>query len=338
MTVSATTTVSIEWLDTLLRQAGLPPATGFAQLGGGTYNTVLRVATNGGSSGGDETGGGEVVVKVPPPLSVPQMSYEFGITGTEAEFYRLAADRGITSVPRTLYHGHVDGAEALVLSVCPGEPWPTLSEQLDRDHRFALRHAVGRELAALHAISGPGYGYPAVPLLPTWREAFVGMVDTVLRDAARFGVALPRDAATISRIVDRVSPVLDEVRTPALVHFDLWDGNILVDTSQDSPRLGGLIDAERAFWGDPLAELVSLWLLGDVDPDDGLLAGYREAGGELDLDASARTRLALYRIYLYLIMWVEVVPRHFDAGRVAWLEHNVVAPTVALLDALARDH
>jgi fructosamine-3-kinase len=236
-----------------------------------------------------------------------------------------------------VFHGRIDGAEALVMSQCPGRPWPEVADRLDGEHRYGVRAAVGRELAALHRIAGPGFGYPARPLAATWREAFVGMLAALLDDAVHCGVSLPRDAGAIAALVDRVSPVLDEVQTPALVHFDLWDGNILVDVDgPGEPRLGGLIDAERAFWGDPIAELVSLRLLGDIEPDPGLRAGYEEGGGRLVLDEAARLRLALYRLYLYLIMWVEVVPRGYGEGRVAWLREMVLAPAEAILDALDR--
>jgi fructosamine-3-kinase len=195
---------------------------------------------------------------------------------------------------------------------------------------------VGGELAALHAITGPGYGYPAAPLATTWRQAFIDMMAAVLDDSTTFGVELPREPAQVAAIIDRVSPVLDVVERPALVHFDLWDGNILVDIGEDGPRLGGLIDAERAFWGDPVAELASLRLFGDIEPDEVLADGYRAAGGRLVLDASARLRLTLYRLYLYLIMWVEYVPRRFDEGRLAWLRRMVLPPITTMLDELAH--
>ena len=76
-------------------------------------------------------------------------------------------------------------------------------------------------------------------------------------------------------------------------------------------RIGALIDAERAFWGDPLAEFVSLALYGDIERDTAFLAGYRGAGGAVTFDIAARQRLSLYRTYLNLIMWVEAVPRGF---------------------------
>jgi hypothetical protein len=59
--------------------------------------------------------------------------------------------------------------------------------------------------------------------------------------------------------------------------------------------VGALIDAERAFWGDPLAEFVSLALFGDIEQDAAFLRGYRAAGGTVTFDFAARQRLSLYR-------------------------------------------
>ena len=50
-------------------------------------------------------------------------------------------------------------------------------------------------------------------------------------------------------------------------------------------------------------------LFGDIELDVAFLDGYRGAGGTVIFDVAARQRLSLYRAYLYLIMWVETVPR-----------------------------
>jgi Phosphotransferase enzyme family len=102
--------------------------------------------------------------------------------------------------------------------------------------------------------------------------------------------------------------------------------------SQGTPRIGGLIDAERAFWGDPLAEFVSLALFADIERDPPFLNGYRKAGGTVTFDAGARLRLSLYRAYLYLIMWVEAAPRKSDAARLDRLRHLVLRPLARILD------
>jgi aminoglycoside phosphotransferase (APT) family kinase protein len=126
---------------------------------------------------------------------------------------------------------------------------------------------------------------------------------------------------------------LDAVTTPVLVHVDLWDGNVFVDLQRPDPQVSGFIDHERAFWGDPAADLVSLALLGDVADDADLLAGYAEAGGPVVLDEATRYRLHLYRAHLALVMVVETVPRGTAGpehagwnGRVArWLARELAA-------------
>ena len=98
---------------------------------------------------------------------------------------------------------------------------------------------------------------------------------------------------------------------PALVHFDLWDGNLLVD---EQGTLTGIVDAERALWGDPHAEFASLALFGTIEADREFLAGYAEAGGAAQPGPSFSRRQALYRTYLYLLMAVEAAPRGYGAG------------------------
>ena len=312
----------------MLAEAGIPPAqvAGVAPLGGGTFNDVSRVTLSDGR---------RLILKVPPPPDVPVLTYERGILRTEALFYDLAAPhRQIPAVVHAGF-GHGDGVgDFLLMTELPGQPWPAVAGQITSGQRQRLRGELGRIVAGLHAMTGSGYGYPARPLAPSWRVAFGSMLDTILAEAEQYRVTLPRPAGEIRQRVARHESVLDEVSTPVLVHFDLWDGNILVDLDGGTPRVGGLIDAERAFWGDPLADFVSLALLGDIRRDEAFLTGYREADGPARLDASSPVRLALYRSYLYLIMLVEAVPRGYDAPRHKWLARHVAPALAAELDLL----
>ncbi len=131
------------------------------------------------------------------------------------------------------------------------------------------------------------------------------MMGALLDDAVHFGTPLPATIVEIAGLVHTNSDVLDEVVTPSLVHFDVWPGNVFLT---EDGRVEGLIDHERAFWGDPLADFITPTIFGELREGDPLLAGYREAGGEIALTPQARTRLALYRVYLYLIHLVEQGP------------------------------
>lgn len=297
------------------------------RLAGGTFNAVYLVALADGS---------KLVVKIPPGPQTPVLRYEQGILGTEALYYRLARQRDGVTVPAVVAADTSGGDGGyLVMTHCGGRPWPELVPPPEAAEQRELRAELGRQVARLHTITGTGFGYPSQalgPLQATWRAAFLEMVSAVLADASKYGATLPRQACDIQDWFAARSAVLDEVTTPVLVHFDLWDGNILVESRSDGRRISALVDAERAFWGDPMAELVSLSLFGDIRRDSGFLDGYRSAGGTVSFDAAARQRLLLYRVYLYLIMWVEAIPRQSSQRRNDWLSELVYQPLAAALN------
>ncbi|MGA5895624.1 phosphotransferase family protein [Streptomyces venetus] len=306
----------------VLREAGLDPGrlAHLRPLTGGTYNTVEELRL---------TDGNRYVLKVPPPATTPGLRHERRLLVSEAEFYRSAAGVEVPA-PRLVTLRD----DFLLMTACPGEAWDdTLT---DAEH-LTLRTELGRGAARLHRVTGPGFGYPSGalgPLAPDWRTAFTTMFDAVLDDARRYGARLPRPVDAVARTASSAYGALEEVTVPCLVHFDLWRGNILVDRAAGGPRVGGLIDGERMFWGDPVAEFVSLALLGDIREDEAFLAGYREAGGRVGFDTPARLRYALYRAYLYLIMLTETVPREAGEEHQRWVQERVAPELVAALDEI----
>jgi len=262
---------------------------------------------------------GVVVLKVAPSPDMPLLTYEHHIMRTEALFLRPAAN---TAPMPALHHAGFDririGRDFLVTSALRGTSWHRARKRLTSPVRRRLRHELGQLVAGLHQIHGPAFGYPQPETGlhgNRWAEVFLTMLDAVLTDAERFEVSLPVPPGHVRELAAAQVPALDEVITPTLVHFDLWEGNIVLDTGAAGPRIEGLIDAERAFWGDPHADFVSLALFDDIEKDAAFVAGYREAGGQVDFTPRLRRRLTLYQVYLYLIMIVEAVPRGYAGPR-----------------------
>lgn len=280
--------------------------TGHEPQGGGTYNTVHRVALSDGS---------RVILKQAPDADAARLTYEAELLVNEAEFYRRAGGGTGVPVPEVVHLA----PDSLLMSELPGEPWSALTAGMGDAEHERLRRELGSLVGELHNVTGTRFGYPsqAVPTAPTWREAFTAMLEAVLADAERFGAKLPVSGERVRELVRRAVPALDEVTVPALVHFDLWQGNILLKQEEGQWTISGIIDGERMFWGDPLAEFVSLNLFGEPEDDPALLAGYRAAGGDAEFDEAARLRMALYRCYLYLIMLVEGVPRGYPPAQAA---------------------
>jgi len=129
-------------------------------------------------------------------------------------------------------------------------------------------------------------------------------MDWLRKDAADLKVELPHGVFEEAK---RHWWALDEVQSPTLVHWDLWDGNIFVDSNTGA--VTGLIDFERVLWADPLIETN----FGSPRP------GFLEAYGETIVQTpGARSRRLLYDLYLYLIMVIECRFRHFTTEHETW--------------------
>ena len=299
------------------------------ELAGGGFAAVWRA---------DLADGRTVVVKVGPRSDVPLLEYEARMLQAEAEYLRLV-ERGAPAVPlpRVLHYSpggdRIDG-EWLVTTFLPGLPLTRLATQWPQVDDGPVRRDLGAAIAAIHRITGDRYGYSGDrPHGATWREAFTAIVESMLADAAAWGVDLASPPARVRAALHRHGELLDLVRRPALLHFDLWDGNLLVSVGADGgARLAGLVDGERYLFGDPLLDLVSPVILRRIEdePDHPFLAGYAEAAGEpIVLDEPAVLRVALYRMHLYLLMSVEMPSRGMttpaDQPRQEWVATHLNA-------------
>ncbi|WP_433797237.1 phosphotransferase family protein [Actinoplanes sp. CA-252034] len=242
--------------------------------------------------------GADVVVKVGPRPEARLLRYEQDMIGAEGRYLRrLAAEAPEVPVPRVLYAC----PDFLVTGRLPGVNLALAGDDVDD---VPVREAFGAALARVHRLTGDRFGYDAGRTgAPTWSAAFHAMIADLLDDAADWDVELPATPGRIRDLITRHERLLDTVRRPALLHFDGWDGNLLVDDG----RLTGFVDGERFLHGDPLLDFTSAALFRRIEdePDNPFVRGY----GGVRFDAPARRRLSLYRLHLYLLMTVEMPSR-----------------------------
>ncbi|GAB3108379.1 aminoglycoside phosphotransferase family protein [Streptomyces calidiresistens] len=302
------------------------------ELTDGWFNTAHRVVLDDGRP---------AVVKFAPGPGAPVLRYERGILATEAMVHRRLASVALP-LPELIHRG----PDFLVLAVLDGTPWNKVADTLPGPVNARLRRRLGGHVARMHTLrpADGRFGYPAPEAglsAEDWPTAFTAMVEALLDDAARWDAPLGVTPDEVRGLVAAGRPALAEVTEPRLVHFDLWPGNVFVGVPDPADpagaRVTGLIDHERAFWGDPLAEWVSLAFCGDIAPDGDLRAGYRAAGGRFAEGPTADHRLALYRLLLGLILVIECEPRGFAAGNPDHLAYcrDTLAGWVADLRALS---
>lgn len=335
------------------RPAMQPGSPTITLLGEGTANEVAAVELDGGE---------RAIVKLS-PVAADGLTYERGLMHTEALALRVLG-RADVPQPEIVLASELDGRDALIMTELTGRPADsTETVPLARDvmgRTLARLHDAGRtpfhvepgddEDAALSPATaledGNRFGYPFRPELqaPSAAAAYRLVFDAVLADATRFEVVLPVDAVRLREVVDAVLPAFHTVTEPTLVHFDLWDGNLLImpEHGAEAAQLTGVIDHERAHWADPTADLASLALFSDVPEtiaaDTELLRAYREESGrELLPDEDARTRARLWSLYLALIMVVEGVPRGYEGDWFDEHDASVRAWITEIVASLAPD-
>lgn len=250
-------------------------------------------------------------------LGQPLVDWRAVAGGDLSAVLRLRLADGVTAIAKT---GPDPRGEAAMLAAirAAGVPAPQVLAASDRvlvleelSDRGGLGPGgwrdLGRALHRLHAAEGAGYGWPgdyafgavAIRNAPcdSWPEFWAHR--RLLPELA----ALPADAARRLEALAHDLPNRLPVRpAPALLHGDLWAGNVLADGG----ALSGLIDP-ACYYGHGEVDLAMLHLFGGP--------GAEFAEGYGALEAGAGERLAIYQL------WPAIVHvRLFGVGYVGMLD------------------
>jgi aminoglycoside phosphotransferase (APT) family kinase protein len=144
----------------------------------------------------------------------------------------------------------------------------------------------------VHAGAGDRFGTVAAPAHNCWSGAFLTSMSLIAQDSARCGLSRAVVDEIHSIAADNAS-LLDQVTSASLLTGDLWTTNVLLSADNDEyPEITGVVDLDRAEWGDPLADW-AIWMARKKPGTerDSFWSGY---GALAEEDPSVRFRLALY--------------------------------------------
>ncbi len=246
-----------------------------------------------------------VILKVAPQPSVKTMSYEKNIMQAEVEGMRLVKKHTTVPIPEIYFYDKtksISNAEYFFMEKLYGESFFKLkSKEMPQEEQNQILYKIGQLNYQMNQIKGSRFGYFGQPEKQgtSWKETFLDMISDVLKDGEEIEIGLGYEYDEIRSLILKAADSLDEVTQPVFVHWDLWDGNVFVKDG----KIVGLIDFERALWGDPLME----FYFRDRSKANEFHNGYGS-----DLRSLAPVRALLYDIYLYLIMIIETKYRNYD--------------------------
>lgn len=262
--------------------------------------------------------GRKTVLKIAPSQDKRVMRYEKNIMKTEVESMRLVADNPALPIPQIYTYDstcELIQAEYFFMEFVEGTALNQIRDSLTSEEREVIIRQLGGCSRTINDYRNSFFGslQPDGRRSDSWAEVFGGMLEDVLADGKDANVVLPVSYEEIEKEIARASDLLTDVKEASLVHWDLWDGNVFVKNGS----ISGLIDFERAFWGDPLCE----YYFGRLTQEwsNVFYAGYGING----LTEDERRRRVLYDFYLDLIFVIECTYRKYEnKDHIKWTYEN----------------
>ena len=274
-----------------------------AELTEGMCNVAYRVDFADGAS----------VLKIAAADPSGLLSNEINLMHAEVAAMRIVQEHGVPLVPkvqfadftRTICSGNYFFMECL-----PGRSLSSCSKELTEDVINHVHFQSGQFQQQLSRIHGVDFGPLGLePRFPTLHDLVRFLIANVLRDAENRSVDLQLSHEAVLARLEADSAIFAQVQTPSLVHWDMWEGNIFVEDGE----MCGIIDWERAMWGDPL--------LDDRFRSHNRPAAFLEGFGHTVFTPEEQRRIAWYDLFLYLTMYTESFYREYEnpEGLLRWL-------------------
>jgi aminoglycoside phosphotransferase (APT) family kinase protein len=215
-------------------------------------------------------------------------------------------------VPEYVNFFRIGSRDAFLQPFVEGRLWHDVEKSLSEAENERLWRQLGAFAKLLHTCPGESFGFPE-PLkgFSSWSEFIVYNVDGMIDDCRRLGV-LCEEVETYRRLLPHFLDTLDQVKTPRLLHGDLWPRNVIIDGAAADIHIKAVFDAERAFWGDPISD----WVLILYGIPDAFWDGY----GENLIETIDPVRITLYKGMYFILNLLETTRfKESDAGPRSWL-------------------
>ena len=304
----------------IFAKANLGDVLDFGALTAGEFNAVFWVKTN----------SQKFVLKVAPSGDTPLLSFEKNMLQHEVAVQRLLEQIKSINIGRVVFSDFTKSiitSDYFIYEFLHGKM--VEGARLSKDIKLQIKHQQMAFLAELHSLDvaslcsrenlDNAFGYPRVAS-NNWHSALKMLVEKLKSDAAAKGRKL-KGADRLLYYIDKHKDILEKV-SPALVNFDLWNTNIIYN-GKNKPI--GIIDPERTFIADPIADFVAIDPLKKIEKKQYLIDEYnRHAPLPIQLSPDTKARYYIAVGYLALIMQTEK-PYRYKKSQLKYYTHTLAA-------------
>lgn len=286
-----------------------------SELNEGWYNMAYSISLNNSQ---------EVILKVAPPPEIPILTYESDLMKTEVAVFKLLNEKTQVPVPNILFkdftHKFVK-RDYYIMEKLQGKPWNHCINKISKEENDQIWSELGRYCAQINSLENENFGYFNNGIRvssKSWGTTFSKMIELLLLDAERLGAELPILSSDIQKLVQKHILELYVVKTPKLIHWDLWEGNVFVKSYKNTFKIEGIIDCERSLYGDPVMDVpfnIAMHHASERGRHP-FLEGYaKECGKTIQISENFKIRRNLYNVYLYLVMLIESKSRQYKGPK-----------------------
>ena len=249
--------------------------------------------------------GFRTVLKVSSPGMVGKATNEQWLIESETAAMRLIAERAPeVPAPKVLFYDDSMTrctGKYFFMEFVEGDLMAPLRKTFTKEQSKALYTEMGRAVRNIGKIKNTFFGIVNSGIEFDSLYGVVNqLIGNVTGDMERCGadMGVTRDEILAQLLADK--PYFDEVTEASLVHFDIWENNILIQGDE----ITGIIDWERALWAEPLME--------DRFRSYGMNPDFLEGFGQTEFSESEQRRLTWYNIWINLAFMGEHFTRKYD--------------------------
>ena len=255
--------------------------------------------------------GSESILKIAAKDRSGNTSNEIGLM--EAEVTAMQLVREHTRIPVAKVYKYdtsrtICDGDYFFMEKMSGESLSKIRDTLSGEEQTKIYEQIGKYSRQLTAIEQPSFGMLGDSSRFSSLYDFVRyLLHNLIRDAKNRNIDILYDGDELLDSLATDRRAFETVEHATLIHWDMWEGNVFVENG----RVSGIIDWERAMWGEPFMDDRFRY----HNRNQAFLRGF----GQTAFSKEEERRLRWYDILLYLTMMIEVFYRGYeDDGQYRW--------------------